>query len=231
MMRPESTPPCAGMFPAISVDIGRQDPQLNGKLQSYIAAKYQQVHGARLTEFLPFLLGISSHGQRVGAFGLRPGSQRPLFLEQYLDQPIEQLVARQALRPVDRHSLVEIGNLVVTGRGQGPLVMLLMAASLAEAGYSWMVFTVTGQVERMMRRLGFCPQVIAQADPRRLADPDSQWGSYYQNNPRVMLGSLASAQEAIRSDRRFRAAARQLAPQIQAVASALRQYRDQLGSL
>lgn len=230
-MRPESTTPLydAGLT-ATAVDIGLQDPQTHSALQAYIAAKYQEVHCARLAEFLPFLLGIRTHGQLAGAFGIRPGSQRPLFLEQYLDLPIEQLVAQQAQCPVDRHSLVEIGNLVVTGRGQGPLIMLLMATCLAQAGFSWMVFTVTEQVEKMMRRLGFCPQLIAHADPGRLQNPHSHWGSYYQNNPRVMVGSLASALTTIASNPRYLTTAALLRPQINAVASALRTYNDKVNA-
>ena len=129
--------------------------------------------------------------------GFRPGLYRPMFLEQYLDAPIEQQVSALSRQPVDRCSLVEIGNFAVASKGYGPLVMVLMAAALAEAGYEWMIFTVTEQVERLIRRLGFKPHYLASADANRLAGEKLHWGSYYENNPRVMAGNIKTATSVI----------------------------------
>lgn len=162
-------------------------------LERFIAERYFQVHGANLDEYLPLLLGIHHTEDLVGAVGIRPGMYRPMFLEQYLDLPIEQQVAALANRPVDRCALVEVGNLAIARKGYGPLLIAMMTAVLAEAGYEWMVFTVTEQVERLICRLGFKPYYLESADPDRLVGDKLQWGSYYENHPRVMVGNLKTA--------------------------------------
>jgi len=65
-----------------------------------------------------------------------------------------------------------------------------MATAIAKAGFEWMVFTVTDEVERLIRRLDFNPQYLAMADPSRLKDQQKQWGHYYDCKPKVMVGSL-----------------------------------------
>jgi len=162
-------------------------------LERFIAEKYRQIHNAQLNEYLPLLFGVRHNTELVGAVGMRPGLYRPMFLEQYLDLPIEQQVAAFSNQPVDRCSLVEIGNLAIARKGHGPLLMAMMTAVLAKAGYEWMVFTVTEQVERLIGRLGFKPHYLKSAEPDRLVGDRSLWGSYYENNPRVMVGKLETA--------------------------------------
>ena len=106
----------------------------------------------------------------------------------------------------------------------GPLMMVMLAMSLAEAGYEWMVFTVTEQVERLMKRLGFEPQYLVSANPDRLEGDQSLWGSYYENNPRVMVGSLKTASEIIARDRRFSHIANQQRKNIMNISCSLRDY-------
>ena len=164
-----------------------------GDLERFIAEKYLHIHNARLNEYLPLLFGFRYNADLVGAVGMRPGLYRPMFLEQYLDLPIEQQVAALSNQPVDRCSLVEIGNLAISRKGYGPFLMAMIAAVLAEAEYEWMVFTVTEQVERLIGRLGFKPHYLKGAEPERLVGDRSLWGSYYENNPRVMVGNLEAA--------------------------------------
>lgn len=159
-------------------------------IERIIADKYIKIHNAQLKEYLPLLLGLRCNGNLVGAVGIRPGMYRPMFLEQYLDSPIEQQVAALSNQPVDRYTLAEIGNFAIESTGYGPLLMALTAAVLVEAGYKWMVFTATVQVERLIRRRGFNPRYLQGADPDRLSGDKSLWGSYYTNNPRVMVGRL-----------------------------------------
>jgi len=183
----------------IGGDIGLYGVNCRGRseLERFIAVKYRQVHDADLNEYLPLLLGIHDKGELMCAAGFRPGLHRPLFLEQYLDGPIEQQVAILARQPVDRCSLVEIGNLAIARHGYGPVFMVMMAAILAEASYEWMIFTVTDQVERLIRRLGLELDYLAVADANRLNSDQSRWGRYYENNPRVLVGNLKKAMDVI----------------------------------
>ncbi|GAB1136094.1 MAG: thermostable hemolysin [Shewanella algae] len=201
------------------------------EVEDYIAAKYFQVHGAKLKEFLPFLLQLSTKGQPQGAFGLRAGCYYPLFLEQYLKDPIEQQVALLTKRPVDRASLVEVGNLALTNKSSGPLLLVLLAATLARAGFEYMVFTVTEQVEALMRLLGFSPMLLCSADPERLEGDSAIWGNYYRNNPRVMIGDLRLAQEVIETSPRLRRLAQRHESDISTMAAELAYARTREPSL
>lgn len=194
-------------------------------LERFIAEKYRQIHNAQLNEYLPLLFGVRHNTELVGAVGMRPGLYRPMFLEQYLDLPIEQQVAAFSNQPVDRCSLVEIGNLAIARKGHGPLLMVMMTAVLAEAGYEWMVFTVTEQVERLIGRLGFKPHYLKSAEPDRLVGDQSLWGSYYENNPRVMVGNLETAMAVIAENEKLSEWVSQQGNQIASLADSLRDYR------
>jgi len=194
-------------------------------VEHFIADKYRHVHSAELQEFLPLLLGIYDKEGLVCGAGFRPGLYRPMFLEQYLDTPIEQQVAGLSRQPVDRCSLVEIGNLAITLKGYGPFVMTMMAAVLAEAGYEWTVFTVTTQVERLIRRLGFEPYYLAVANADRLVGDKSRWGSYYENSPQVMVGNLKTALDVIRQSPSLSGMIKSQQDNIDQLAQSLRDYR------
>lgn len=191
-------------------------------IEQFIASKFQQVHHAHLHSFLPWLIEINHHGQTVGAYGLRPGQNQPLFLEQYLPAAIEQLVAEVARRPVVRDSLIEIGNLALGTKAFGPMLMVTLAKMLAGAGYEWMVFTATEQVQHLMQRLGFEPYCLCPADPARLDGDYSIWGSYYRNNPRVMIGNLQRACDIINIDPRLSKIAATYNLQTLSIAAAIR---------
>lgn len=162
-------------------------------LEAYIAEKYRSVHSADISHFMPILLQMSVSGRRQAALGLTPGQYDPLFLEQYLELPAQQHIAALAKGPIDRYSLIEVGNLVVTRRGTGLLLFIVMALSAAGAGYQWLLFTATDEVVKLIRRLGFEPQFLAQADPDRVAGGAQNWGDYYRHCPRVMAGNLNKA--------------------------------------
>lgn len=216
---------CKSMTPCSQFELLLKSSPARAQLESFIADKYQRVYHAELQEFLPLIISISQAETPVGAFGLRPGHYRPMFLEQYLDSPVEHQVAAISRQPVDRSSLVEVGNLVVSRNGFGPLLLVSLAMSLAKAGFEWMVFTVTEQVERLIRRLGFSPHYLVFADPDRLTEDKASWGTYYANNPRVMVGSLAQAATIIDSKPQLSAIAQQCQAQHHEIATALADFR------
>ncbi len=163
------------------------------QLEACIAKKYLCVHQATSLKFLPVLLSMTNTHETLAAVGLNPGSCGPMFLEQYLNNPIEQSIASFARQPIDRHTLIEIGNLAVIRKGTGLLMFVVMSMALAACGYQWMVFTATPEVTKLIRRLGFDPQYIAEADSTRIISGKKHWGSYYEKNPKVMAGSLGKA--------------------------------------
>jgi len=190
-----------------------------------IAERYHRVYNTRISEFLPLILCLQHQGTPLAAAGLRPGHYRPMFLEQYLAAPVEQQVAAVAKRPVDRLSLVEIGNFAVMTPGMSTLLLTVAASALIEAGYEWAVFTATRQVERLLKRLGYQPQVMAVADPHRLTGDPAIWGTYYENHPRVMVGNLASALALMEQTPRLRELVAPYREEINIAAASLADYR------
>lgn len=175
------------------------------EVEQFIAQRFQAVHGARVTSFLPLLLGAWSGGACRTALGIRAAAAEALFLEHYLDQPAEQTIAAICRAPVSRATVVEIGNLV-SAPGMSTLSLyLLLLAVLDRAGYRWLMFTATPDVRYGIQTLGFELLTVCAADPRRVADSDS-WGSYYDNGPEVMLGDVEDGMRRCKADVRLRAA-------------------------
>ena len=160
-----------------------------GELEEFIATKFREYHNAHVSSFLPALLNIRCGDKYTAALGINPAKQEPLFLEQYLDQPAEQAVASVVKAPVSRLSIVEIGNLVSTINGASALLYLVLLATVYRAGYYWVMFTATPEVQRGIEKLGFKIAPLCDADPARLAHPE-QWGSYYDAKPQVMVGYI-----------------------------------------
>lgn len=171
------------------------DEQADGReaVESFIRDRFAEVYSARLSTFMPCLLSIRHDADLTGAVGLRPAGEGRLFLEQYLRQPVEQAVAAVARAPVNRHQIVEIGNLAAQHLGVSQLLFLALGSLLQAAGCRWLVFSATGPVARMVDKVNLPTHVLCEADPSRLAGPVADWGSYYETAPQVMVGDIQTA--------------------------------------
>jgi len=163
--------------------------------ESYIADVFRRHYDAAVSSFAPNLMLVESADRIAAAAGWRCAADEPLFLETYLDAPIEQAISKLAGRPVDRSKIVEVGNLAADGRGGGIDVILTLAAHLDRLGFEWVVFTATNDLISIFRRLGLPPLALAPADPERLGDAAAAWGSYYSTNPIVVAGRIRLALE------------------------------------
>ena len=164
-------------------------------LEQFIADRYRQVYDARLNHFLPLLMRVQMHGRTLAALGLRPGCCGPMYLENYLGGPIEQAIAKHARAPVQRASIVEVGNLVSACPGSSQSLFLVMAAAVHKAGYRWMAFTATRQVRKLLKRLNYHPILLERADATCLGEDASRWGRYYETQPQVLAGGICAAME------------------------------------
>lgn len=189
------------------VRLVRQTDPGRSEVECFIAERFQAAHGARVAGLMPLLFGVWSGEACRAVLGIRPAAGGPLYLEHYLDQPAEQAIAAICRVPVSRATLVEIGNLVSAPGGATPLLFLLLLAVLDRAGYRWLMFTATPQVQRGVRALGFEIVSVCTADPLRVADT-AAWGSYYDSRPQVMLGCVEDGMRRCASDARLAAALR-----------------------
>lgn len=165
---------------------------LRASFEHFVAERFARAYGARLTHFLPHLVGIRDAQSRwLACAGYGGAGTGPLFLEQYLDAPIEAALGARVLPPVAREQVVEVGNLAAISAGMARAMIPLLARHLHRLGYRWVTFTATREVRNAFRRLGLAPIVLAGADAGRLPDRGASWGTYYEREPLVMAGRIA----------------------------------------
>lgn len=194
--------------------------------EQFVRGAYRNSYGAQLQALMPLLLEVRCHNTTQAALGMRPGrGDAPFYLEHYLDQPVEQVIARRSAGPVARADIVEIGNLAAARRGASPLLFLIMAATLDAAGYRWLAFTATPQVEKLVARLQYRPLELSDVDPDRIGPERALWGTYYETRPRVMCVPLAEALDAGRRNALIDATLVQHRDVIAAFAGTLRRNR------
>jgi len=169
-------------------------------IETYIFDQFKSNHDAIVHDFMPLFLSTSCNGRYSAVTGIRPALGRDLFLEQYLPEAADKILGRLAGRQVERKDFVEIGNLASTQRGSSQLLFLILAAVLQRAGYEWLVFTATPQVNKTIKRLGFKLYDIGYAD-RSVLDADAleNWGSYYECRPGIVAGNLSEGLKVLTS--------------------------------
>ena len=187
-----------------------------------ITRKFERAYGAHLTHFLPNLLRLNVADELGAVAGIRTARGNSLFLEQYLDRPVEQAIAAGFMTPVDRDQVVEVGNLAAIMPGHAYTLFAVMATVLSHAGYRWVACTATPQVASMLKRLNFSAQTICRADPARLDEGLEDWGNYYSSRPRVMAGDVHLAAEQAAANPEIARLMRRLHRPIMQMASSLR---------
>jgi Thermostable hemolysin len=162
--------------------------------EHFIAAGFLKAYGARLTEFMPELMGMYDGPVLAAACGLRPAATSTLFLEQYLEYPVEQVLGRAIAATVNRNGIIEVGNLSVARPGYARHFVLWLTLHLRSIGMEWALFSAVPALLNNFRRLGIPLVTLGPAAPERLADHvRANWGSYYEQQPQVTAVHVATA--------------------------------------
>lgn len=166
--------------------------------EAFISQCFADNFGSRVEAFMPRLFSMRNRdGDICGAFGLRSAS-RNLFLEQYLDTPIEKTIAARVGSKVERQAIVEVGHFSGTFPGAVRAMIALLTERLHREGFEWVVFTGTTGLRNAFCRLGLCPLDIQAATADRLPeDARAAWGSYYDHAPRVLVGNIQEGYRAM----------------------------------
>ena len=167
----------------------RDDP-LRAEVEAYIDGVFRERYDARIAAWAPTLVATCSNGQFLAAAGYRRATEA-LFLERYLDMPIEEAIAAHAGERVSRQQIFEVGHFASRQAGEGRRLMLLLGLHLARNGCRWVVSTATRELRALLLRTGLTPFALAAADPGRLAAGAADWGSYYDHAPVIVSGDLA----------------------------------------
>lgn len=161
------------------------------ELEAFVHDGFARKHDASIASFMPTLLSFRDAGGRLrGVIGLREAQPQPLYLEQYLAQPVEAAISTAAGAPVARRQVIEVGNLAGANCRAAVRMVAMLPSYLLERDYRWIVFTATSAVRSILHGFGAPLVELARADGSRVSGGPDRWGRYYDNDPRVLAGYL-----------------------------------------
>lgn len=183
--------------PVRAGEAGRDD------LEDYVRTRFAAKHGAAVRTFMPTLISFRDRqGELRGVAGIRGAEESRLYLEQYLDRPIEErltaslqslAVDRGGAPAVRRDEIVEVGNLAGASCRAAVRMVAQLPVFLMHHRYSWIVFTATGALRQILEGFGAPLIELGRADPSSVATSADSWGRYYETDPRVFAGYLPDA--------------------------------------
>lgn len=160
-------------------------------LERFIEKVFFDIYQAKVRHFCSILIGCRNEsGEWVAALGFTLAAEGQVFLEQYLDAPVEAAIAAKSQTMVARHQIAEVGNLAAVHRGAARALIVFMTRHLQSLGLSWVTFTANRSLLNSFTRLHIETAALADADPKRLPDGGKSWGSYYETKPQVMYGNI-----------------------------------------
>lgn len=142
---------------AVPTHIGLSIDQDEGRLEAerFVQEIFYRLHNAQVTQFMPILMDLRNDaGKLLGVLGLREAVGAGLFLERYLDQPVEQALSIALNETVSRDDIVEVGNLAVASSGGGRWLITALTSFLYAMQRGWVVFTCGPTLRNSFRRLG-----------------------------------------------------------------------------
>ncbi|HQN51047.1 MAG TPA: thermostable hemolysin [Phenylobacterium sp.] len=167
------------------------------RVEAFLEAAYARAIDGRIRSHYPTLMSLQDRsGQIHAAVGFRTAAAGPLFLEQYLDAPVETALSA-GFGDVARSEVAEIGNLASESPGASLFLFLALARHLHGLGCAYAVATATRQLRRGFARVGFETITLSAARPERLGERADDWGGYYDRDPEVMAGPIAPALPAL----------------------------------
>jgi hypothetical protein len=172
----------------IVVSTSNVDAADRSQIEQFIHDVFAQTYGANVQHFMPELVALRDEtGDLVAAFGLRNAGNFPLFLEQYLDAPIQTVMSNRLGKSIHRHQITEIGNLAVSNpRNAGVLIAHVIQHSL-DVGIAWAVATAHHSLQNGLIKGGRDVFALQAADPEHIEPMErASWGSYYKHLPQVV---------------------------------------------
>ena len=159
--------------------------------------QYKERFSSELTEFYPNTVSVYEDGVLTAVAGFRGAGTGKLFLEQYLDTPIEDCIWEKFTPPAERHEIVELGGFAATTRHAALALMQYLAPTLYELGYKKLVCTANKPIQMCLRKLGLEPIFVADADEAKLTESNENWGTYYKGHPQIFTGDIKAGIQAM----------------------------------
>lgn len=163
-------------------------------LEARIRSGFGMHFDACIEGFMPRFACYRHRSGATGVIGMRCAAGEPLFLESYLDTPVETVIADATGSAVGRDRIAEVGQFVVDDRDIVTSFFRDLVPFLVGNGYDWVCFTGTDRIRALLARVGFQGLPVARADAARVRNSGDRWGRYYDFDPVVILGKLDDPQ-------------------------------------
>ena len=171
-----------------AVHFSQSDAVDRAEVEQFINKVFREAYGARIRRFKPCLMSLRDHDNKlVAACGFRSAALEPLYLESYLDQPIEAALSERIGFPIDRNDIVEVGNFSVAEPGMARYLIAAIVDQLHATSKQWAVFTAVPLVRNAFIKMRLNPVILCDAHKWHLPIKEQvEWGSYYRHRPQVM---------------------------------------------
>jgi hypothetical protein len=184
----------SGKVGRVAFIVVTRSDRIRSAVEEEIAKLYWHRYAARLSSFPDMLVAEVGPSANVEcAAGLRFGC-RQLFSEIYLDRPAEHSLSRRFGLAIDRDCVVEVCNLAAAKPGRSRSFVRHLIEFVEIAGAEWAIFTATKALRALLQRSGLEMIELARAEQSRVKNP-TDWGTYYDHDPRVMAVSRRMASE------------------------------------
>lgn len=172
----------------VTTSISEADAPDRQELEQFVRAVFKRAHHADICHFMPKLMGIrDTNGNLLAVCGLRHANQGKLFLETYLDAPIETILSQQNNTNIAREAILEVGNLAVADPANIRSLLASISIYLHTTHSEWAVFTGTSTLRNSLTKLNMSLQLLGKADINRIPEHEREtWGNYYSEHPQVM---------------------------------------------
>lgn len=170
------------------VHFSQPDADDRAEVEQFISNVFYQAYGAKIKRFKPCLMSLRDQDNKlVAACGFISAALEPLFLETYLDRPIEAVLSERVGFQVRRDNIVGVGNFSVIEPGMARYLITAINDHLHSTSNQWVVFTAVPMLRNVFIKLKMNPVILGDADKGRLPlEEQAEWGSYYAQKPQVM---------------------------------------------
>ena len=188
MTRPNSGPAASQVERPFTVRFSKYDAADREEIERFIIDSLHHTYGADIKRFKPYLMSLRDHdGRLIAVCGLHSAATEKLFLENFLERPIEALLSVHTGKPVKRGDIVEIDNFSVVDLGMSRHLVAAINDQLYFTAKEWAVLTATPALRDVFIDLGLNPDILADTDINMLSSEDQlAWGSYFAQKPQIM---------------------------------------------
>lgn len=156
----------------------------------FVHDQYRHHFDCDLKQFMPSHLVLFQDNEILAVAGFRAADTEPLFLEQYLDVPIETFIDSRLGRAPGREKIVEVGGFAAKDHSSALQLMLALSLKLYDLGFECLVCAANSPIRRCLKLSGFIWEVLGEVDPSRVDARANNWGRYYQSRPQLLAGVI-----------------------------------------